>query len=168
MAALIKFVSLSEAAERLRLESKYLLRLINNGKIEAASINGETVVSERDIIKMTPTPRDDLAEYKKFKKLKGIPIWLSEAARKYELSHKTIQQWIVKGYIARLGVDGNKILLNEQDVAYCKFIYERMGDSTKGKRIFNDDGTPFAPLPPRRKPPRQRQPHSKAPVTANM
>jgi len=168
MAALIKFVSLSEAAERLRLESKYLLRLINNGKIEAASINGETVVSERDIIKMTPTPRDDLAEYKKFEKLKGVPIWLNEAARKYELSNVTILQWTRKGYIAKLGKDGNKILLNEQDVAYCKFVYERMSGSTKGKRIFNDDGTPFAPLPPRRKPPRQRQAHSKAHVAANI
>jgi len=168
MAALIKFVSLSEAAERLSLESKYLLRLINNGKIEAASINGETVVSERDIIKMTPTPRDNLVEYQKFEKLKGTPIWLSEAARKYDLSHITILHWTKKGYIAKLGTDGNKTLLNEQDVAYCKFIYDRMGGSTKGKRIFNDDGTPFTPLPPRRKPSRQRQPHSKAHVAANM
>ena len=166
MAALIKFVSLSEAAERLRLESKYLLRLINNGKIEAASINGETVVSERDIIKMTPTPRDDLAEYKKFETLKGTPIWLSEAGRKYKINHVTILQWTRKGYIAKLGKDGNKMLLNEQDVAYCKFIYDRMGGSTKGKRIFNDDGTPFVPLPSRRKPPRQRQSHSKTHIVA--
>jgi hypothetical protein len=50
-----------------------------------------------------------------------------------------------------LGMDGNKILLDEADVAYCKSIYERMGGG-QGKRIFNGDGTPFTPKPPRRKP----------------
>ena len=157
MAALIKFVTISEAAERLHLAPKYLHRLINNGNIEAASINGETVVSERDVIKMTPTPRDNLVEYQKFEKLKGMPIWLNEAERKYEISCITIMRWARKGYIARLGKDGNKTLLNEQDIAYCKFIYDQMGDERKGRRIFNDDGTPFVARPPRR-PPSRRKP----------
>ena len=152
MAALAKFISIADAADRLKLSPKYLHRLINNGKINAATINGETVVSEHDVIRLTPTPRDELAEYRKFKHLKGTPIWLSEAARKYEISHMTILQWTRKGYIAKLGTDGNKLLLNEQDVAYCKFIYDRMSGERKGRRIFNDDGTPFTPRPPRRKP----------------
>jgi hypothetical protein len=156
MAALIKFVTLSEAAERLHLAPKYLHRLINNGKIEAVSINGETVVSERDVIKMTPTPRDNLVEYQKFEKLKGTPIWLSEAERKYGINNVTLLQWMRKGYIAKLGKDGNKTLLNEQDIAYCKFIYDQMDGSRKGKRIFNDDGTPFVARPPRRPPPRRK------------
>jgi hypothetical protein len=161
MAALIKFVTISAAAERLHLAPKYLHRLINNGKIEAVSINGETVVSEKDVIKMTPTPRDNLVEYQKFEKLKGTPIWLSEAGRKYKINHVTILQWTRKGYIAKLGKDGNKTLLNEQDIAYCKFIYDQMGGETKGRRIFNEDGTPFRARPPRR-PPSRRKPRKVA------
>jgi predicted site-specific integrase-resolvase len=153
MAALPKMIPLADAADRLKLSQKHLHRLINNGKINAATINGETVVREYDVIKLTPTPRDSLVEYRKFKSLKGIPIWLSEAARKYDINHITILQWTRKGYIAKLGTDGNKLLLNEQDVAYCKLIYDRVsGENRKGRRIFNDDGTPFTPRPPRRKP----------------
>ena len=49
-----------------------------------------------------------------------------------------------KGFVAILGEDGNKYLLDEADVAYCKTIYEKKGGG-KGTRIFNSDGTPWKP-----------------------
>jgi excisionase family DNA binding protein len=150
MAALVKFVSLSEAAGRLSLSVKHLRRLIDNGKISAVLVDGETVVSERDVIKMTPTPKEELPEYKRFKKLKGNPIWLSEAERKYGIAYETILKWANKGIIKKLGMQGNKLLVDEADVAYCKVVYDRIGGS-QGKRIFNGDGTPFTPRPSKRK-----------------
>ncbi len=47
------------------------------------------VVDEGEVAK-TILRKEDLPEYKKYAHLKGKEIWVSEAARKYNLLHPTI------------------------------------------------------------------------------
>jgi excisionase family DNA binding protein len=152
MAALSKFISLQEAAQILGITDVELRRLVEVDKIRAVMLGeGEIAVNEADVRALVPAPKETLPEYQAVKHLKGVPIWLREAERKYGIGSFTLGEWLHKGFINQLGMDGNKVLVDEADVAYCKSIYERIGGG-QGKRIFNGDGTPFTPKPPRRKP----------------
>lgn len=139
MAALPTFISTSEAAHQLGVSEARLRRMIDQGTIKAASISGETVVSVASVRELTP--KEQLPEYKKYAHLKGVAIWISEAARKYNITLSVVHRWVARGYITRIGQDKNKIILNEQEVAYCAEIYHLYGG--QGKWIFNSDGTPY-------------------------
>jgi hypothetical protein len=128
-----------------------LRALIEKGKIRAAILpSGEIGVSEQAVTIMTPTPKEELPEYKKHAHLKGEAIWISEAVRRYEIPLVTISQWVKRGIIKSLGIDGNRVLIDEADVAYCAEIHRQRGG--QGKWLFNPDGTPYqkaktGPLP---------------------
>jgi excisionase family DNA binding protein len=141
MAALPMFISTTEAAHQLGVSEARLRHMIETGTIKAANIGEEIVVSEASIRGFIP--KDQLPEYKKYTHLKGVPIWLSEAARKYDITLSVVHRWVERGYITRLGQDKNKIILNEQDVAYCSEIYH--ANKGQGKWLFNADGTPYVP-----------------------
>ena len=152
MAALPTFISTAEAAHQLGVSEARLRRMIEAGTIKAANISGETIVSEASIRKFhkqqpisqpSGTQKEDLPEYRKFSFLSMQSIGISEAARKYEITFSALQKWVVRGYITRLGQDKNKILLNEQDVAYCAEIYR--SHRGRGNWLFNFDGTPYVP-----------------------
>ena len=152
MVALSKFISIQEAAQILGMTDVELRRLVEVDKIRAVMLGeGEIAVNEANVRALVPAPKETLPEYQAVKELKGVPIWLSEAERKYGIRESTIWSGVQKGFISRIGMDGNKVLVDESDVAYCKSIYERVSGG-QGKRIFNGDGTPFTPKPPRRKP----------------
>jgi len=138
MAALARFIPLSEAAHRLHVSVKETRAMIASGKIQAGVLpDGAMVVSEDTL----PKRKEDLPEYKQHVHLRGVGIGINEAAKKYSLNFSTLRRWSQSGYIARLGSEKNKILINEQDVAYCTEIYRRFGG--QGKRLFNPDGTPY-------------------------
>ena len=140
MAALARFIPLSEAARRMRVSVKETRAMISSGKIQGGVLpDGEMVVGINSI----PSKKEDLSEYKKYAHLKGERIWISEAARRYNLRHQTIVKWAKAGFIKRVGKERNRVLLDEQDVAYCAEIYHQ--NSGQGKTLFNSDGTPFKP-----------------------
>mgnify|MGYP006279318383 CR=1 FL=1 len=84
--------------------------------------------------------KEDYPEYKKYKKLSGVPIHISKAARKYDISDASLIRYVDRGLIEVIGKDKNRVLLNEQDVAYCVEILKDYGG--KGKVAFREDGTP--------------------------
>lgn len=139
-----RFLTLSEASTRLKVDEAQLRTMIQAGRIKGAILpTGEIGVSE-SAIPTPPTPKEQLPEYKKHKHLKGVSIWLSEAARKYDIPQPTISRWVSSGYIKTLGMNGNRILADEADVAYCVEVYrQRRG---QGKWLFNPDGTPYQKL----------------------
>jgi len=142
--ALDRFITLSEAAQRMRTSVKETRSMIKSGKIKGGLLpDGAMVVSEDTIPKRKEKSKEDLLEYKRYKKLNGVGVWISEASRKYNIPTTTLYQWFQKGYIKNIGRDGQKVLLNEQDVAYCAGVYEK--HKGKGKWIFNSDGTPYIP-----------------------
>ena len=141
MAALARFIPLSEAARRMRVSVKETRAMISSGKIQGGVLpDGEMVVSINSI----PVRKVDLPEYKKYSGLNGVKIGVGEAARKYGIPDSTLHRWAVnKKFIAILERDGQKVLLNEQDVAYCAEVYKQ--HKGQGKRVFNSDGTPYKP-----------------------
>jgi hypothetical protein len=83
---------------------------------------------------------EDYPEFKKHSKLAGKEIHISEAARKYEVSESTLISYIKKGFIKKMGTEKNRILLDEQYVAYCVEILKEHGG--RGKNPFRSDGAP--------------------------
>ena len=142
MAALARFIPLSEAARRMRVSVKETRAMISSGKIQGGVLpDGEMVVSESTIPTKQFPKKEDLPEYKKYAQLKGEKIWVSEAARKYKVPHGNLVRWSKAGVISVAGKDGNRTLLSEQDVAYCADVYRKYG--SHGRRLFNIDGTPY-------------------------
>jgi len=47
------------------------------------------------------------------------------------------------GIIKQIGESGNKVLLDEADVAYCAGIYHRFGK--QGRKLFDEKGLPYKP-----------------------
>ena len=136
------YIPIKDAAKKYGYALAELKRLAQSGKIKAVQLpSGDMVVSESSV--KAKQKKEDLPEYKKFSSLKGNPIWLSEAERKYDISTQTLSRWVKAGYIPKIGLDGNRVLLNEQDVAYCAEIYKKRGG--QGRRIFAEDGTPYKP-----------------------
>jgi len=136
------YIPLEDAAKKYGYALIELKRLAQSGKINAAVLpDGDMVVSESSV--KAKARKEDLPEYKKHAELANETIWVSKAARDYDIPHPTISRWTQLGYIRKMGKQGNKTLLNAQDMAYCAEVYNvRKG---KGKRIFNPDGTPYTP-----------------------
>ncbi|MFZ5882475.1 MAG: helix-turn-helix domain-containing protein [Chloroflexota bacterium] len=140
MAALPTLLSLPEAARKYGLSEARLKTMIDNGKIKAAMIGEEIVVNEDEVRAKTIQRKEDLPEYKKHAHLKGVPIWVSEAARKYQITDRTIINWVERGFIKTLGYEKNRRLLDEADVAYCAEIYNQ--NKGQGKWTFDKYGLP--------------------------
>ena len=142
MAALPKFISLPDAAKKIHASVDDLRPYIENGKIKAATINGvffvDTLTLPNKIVK-----KQDVPEYKKFKELKGVEISISEAARKYNIPNPTVSRWKTKGLLKQIGIKKNRILVDEQDVAYCSFFYHKNKfGKRQGQWIFDLNGVP--------------------------
>ncbi len=134
------YISLSEAARRMRVSVKDARTMLLSGKIQGGTLpNGEMIVTVASL----PMKKEDLPEYQKYSHLANLEIGIAEAARKYGMAFSTIQRWAQVGYISQISRSGQKILLNEQDVAYCVGVYRKIG--SRGRRLFNPDGTPYKP-----------------------
>jgi len=147
MAALPNFLPVDEAARKYGLDLSRLHSLIEAGKIRAGIIAGETIVSEDEVrdeaVEQKVLGKEDLPEYQKHAHLKGNPIWISEAARKYGILQPTLSKWVRAGIIRIVSRQANRILIDEADVAYCAEIYRQRGKM--GRILFNPDGTPYKP-----------------------
>ncbi|GAP05218.1 hypothetical protein ATHL_00047 [Anaerolinea thermolimosa] len=151
MVTLPTFLPVSEAARKYGLDEARLRALIEKGKIRAGVIAGEMVVNEDEVrgeaIQEKGLRKEDLPEWKKYAYLNNVEIGLSEAATKYNIPQVTLFRWYKKGIITEIRravvSGGEKIFLNEQDVAYCAEIYkQRKG---QGKWLFDSKGLPYKP-----------------------
>jgi hypothetical protein len=134
-----RFMTLEQAAQQLRQDAAGVIRLIESGALRAAILPDNTIgVSLASVQALLP--REELPDYQDFAHLKGNPISISDAARKYGIHTSTLTRWMQRGYIAQLGKDGRRTLLDEADVAYCAKVY--LSDSGQGKWLFDDKGKP--------------------------
>ncbi|MDT8899427.1 hypothetical protein QYE77_14275 [Thermanaerothrix sp. 4228-RoL] len=149
MVTLPVFLPLSEAARKYGLDEARLRDLVEKGKIRAGIFPGsdEVLVSEDEVrseaIQEKGLRKEDLPEYQKHAEKRGRPIWIREAERVYRVPAETLSTWAKKGYIRIIGKKGNKVLLDEADVAYCSDVYKKSGK--QGRVLFNPDGTPYKP-----------------------
>ncbi len=151
MVTLPTFLPVSEAARKYGLEEAHLRALIEKGKIRAGVVAGEMIVSEEEVQKRAERERDpgtrkeDLPEYQKHSSKKGVGIGFTEAIEKYEVNLSTLYRWYKKGYVKEVkrekGLGGEKIYLDEADVAYCAEVFKSRGG--QGKRVFDKKGLPI-------------------------
>jgi predicted site-specific integrase-resolvase len=155
--ALPRYMTLPEAASVLGTSLANLNRMVQSGTIKAVEIAGEVIVSENSVLstqkgrKVQPisvpqagVQKQELPEYKKYANLENYNISISDAAKKYAVPFSVLQKWSSKGYMTIVRTEGRRVLLKEQDVAYCVEIYREA--KKKGYRwIFYADGTPYIP-----------------------
>jgi excisionase family DNA binding protein len=150
MVTLPTLIPISEAARKYGLDEAHLRTLVEKGKIRAAMVGGEVVVSEDEVKKRAEKEngngekKENLLEYQKNAHLQGVGIGIAEAARKYNLAFSTVQNWVKVGYVKKIRQEGQKILVDEADVAYCNEVYRSRG-GTRGRWLFKPDGTPYEP-----------------------
>ena len=140
-----KYIPLSQAAMQLNIDLAKLHDMASLGKIKAIRLpDGGLAVNEAVIEQ--PLRKEDLSEYKQFAHLSRKTTWISKAERDYDIPNRTISRWADDGVIKVTGMNGNKKLLNAQDMAYCAFIYQRYKEEgTQGRHIFDSDGLPYKP-----------------------
>ena len=140
-----RYIPLSQAAAKLGIKPGKLHDMASLGRIDAIQLPDGELAVQANIVE-TPLRKEDLPEYQQFAHLADETTWVSEAARDYDVPHPTLSQWASKGFIDIVGMDGNKKLLNLQDVAYCAFVYQKFQEEgTQGRRMFDDNGLPYKP-----------------------
>ncbi|HEB64772.1 MAG TPA: hypothetical protein ENJ02_04435 [Chloroflexi bacterium] len=138
-----RYIPIEDAVERYGLEANRLTQLVEKGELTAITTpDGDVLVDEKQIESLA-LGKERLPEYQKFAHLAGNPIWLGKASRIYAIPGPTISRWAKKGLVRILGKDGQKVLIDEADIAYCAEIYRQRGG--QGKWLFNPDGTPYEP-----------------------
>jgi hypothetical protein len=141
------FLPLAEAVQKLGLSRKVLTRLIEAGKIEAVQLpSGEVLVSAETNGYEPKTKQGIIAE--KFVHLRRQTINAYEAQKKYGIHPSTFIRWARAGYIEIVKEEkGRLIVMREDDVAYCAYIYNKKKDEYGGKisgvRVFDENGNPY-------------------------
>jgi predicted site-specific integrase-resolvase len=139
-----KYIYISEAAMHIGISEASLHEMIQTGKIPVAQLpNGEIAVSEPTVEELMP--KEKHLEYQDVEKLRGVLLGINEASKKYEIPFSTLRGWIQRGFVDKVGKKGQKILIDEADVAYCAAVYHQKGAS-QGRWLFNPDGTPYTPV----------------------
>jgi predicted site-specific integrase-resolvase len=134
------FITPEHAASQLEVDVDSVYNLAEEGKIQAAVMTDGTIgISQLSVHNLLP--KEELPEYQLNADLKGVPISINEAGRKYKLNTSTLTRWMQRGLIYQLGKDGRKTMLDEADVAYCAQVYRQ--NSGQGKWAFNDAGHPY-------------------------
>ena len=130
------YLTLTAASEKYDLPKKQLTDWLKRGIIEAFTTNtGETFVDPKKI--EANLPKDKIIQLR-YPELVGVPITLTEAQDKYNVSRVVIFRWAKDYNYIRVIKNGYGMTLDEADVAYCVDIYERRKRSGLGHR-----GTPL-------------------------
>ena len=104
------YITPEQAAKQLWLDLDAIYQLADEGKLQAAVMtDGRIGISQISVNNLLP--KEALPEYQLNAGLKGVPISISEAGRKYKLNTSTLTRWMQRGLIHQLGKDGRKTLL---------------------------------------------------------
>lgn len=134
------YITAEQAARQLGIDSDSVFQLADEGKLRAAVMtDGSIGISQQSVNDLLP--KESLPEYRENEDLRGVPISINEAGRKYKINTSTLTRWMQRGLIRRLGKDGRKTLLDEADVAYCARVYQT--NSGQGKWVFDESGRPY-------------------------
>ena len=129
------YFTLQEATDKYGISVEVLTQLVKSGKIKAVRLDGTVAVAEGDVRKRA----EEAALRKRFDHLRGRPIRLSEAARKYNLNKMSLWRWARGGYIRVLSPEDRWALeLDEADVAYVHALAEA-GRLKPGKALFGEE-----------------------------
>ena len=147
--ALPTFLPFPEAAEKLGVSERELRKRVEAGTITAGKLpDGEIVVSTDAKAKITTgddiNARLSAIKRSDFEHLRGTPITVSEAAKKYGVHRDTILEWVKQKYIAVIK-PGYRMMIDQSDMAYCAVIHEvrKQSGVRFGAPLLDDDGKPY-------------------------
>ena len=92
-------------------------------------------MNKRDL----PVRREDTPEYQAVAHLRGVGIGMRQAEEKYGVNNATLSRWVSRGLVNRISGEtmrGQRVMIDEADVAYCVEIYKK--DPGRGKRPFKN------------------------------
>ena len=154
-----RFYPLDEASFRTGHSEAELRADAEAGKILAGMLNGELQIAVTEdghvvrIAQPAPEPEGDdinarLRQIRRedFAYLEGVPITVSEAARKYGVPRQTIHTWTRRGYIGVLPTPENlgKVkVINEADIAFCAAIYHVRKPFGSRAPLLDEQGRPY-------------------------
>jgi hypothetical protein len=129
-----RLITLEEAAQRLGIQPRTLIRYAKEGKIGAKLfLHGDTMLvamEEKEMNGQKPK-REDFAH------LEGRGISIYRAVKSYGVPLSTIQSWIRRGLIRVIGHGPRRAkLLDESDVAYCAALWHSVPAKPRGRRVF--------------------------------
>jgi hypothetical protein len=139
------YIPLKYAAQKYGIPEQSLIDKVKSGSIASGRLpDGELLVAEHEIDPSLNIRREDFAH------LRGCPISMSEASRKYSTNETVIPQqnfsrWAQAKYIKVLE-RGWKVLLDEADVAYCAAVYnakKKAYGELQGVPLFDENGNPY-------------------------
>lgn len=134
------YIPLRKAAKKYKLSIDHLSYLVDSDIIRSIKVGSVDCLLEDDI--MDTLPRHERPEYQKFLHLRGTGIGMGEGGRKYGVSQPTISRWVKRGWIDIIGKVGQKVLIDEGDLAYCADIYHSDPSDKQGRWLFTPAGAP--------------------------
>ncbi len=130
------YIPIEEAARKYNLPVELLTKLVEAGKIKAVTIgvDGEEMigVAEKDVIRVAAPhhiSREQVAH------LRGKPIRLNQAVKKYGLNRSSLWKWARQGRINVLRDEEGVLELDEADVAYLALL-KKMGAVQQGRAVL--------------------------------
>lgn len=132
------YLPLPDAASQFGKPEQVLAELARNGIIRSIMLSGAVAVNENDL--RAQIPLRERPEYAEFVHLVGQAISMSEAFRRYGVSHSTISRWVKRGVLQALKREGREVLIDEADVATCAKIYLDSGGA-QGHWVFRGSST---------------------------
>lgn len=136
------YLPLPEAADKYNLSVKALTQQIQAGRIEAVQLpSGELLVSAEN---GQPKTREMIIA-EKFSHVKGKPITITEAAKKYGVPRPTIGTWMKRKYIEVIDSASYPMKVDEADILYCVDIYRKRKalGITGGAPLLDENGLPY-------------------------
>ena len=127
------YITPEQAAKQLGLDLDSIFQLADEEKLQAAVMtDGSIGISQISVNNLLP--KEALPEYQLNAGLKGVPISINEAGRKYKLNTSTLTRWMQRGLIHQLGKEGRKTLLASYMDNRRKNRFRRLHDHRTGTR----------------------------------
>ncbi len=103
------YILLRDAAKQYHLSADFLTRLVNDGKIPAVKVNGDLAVEGEKLNVITKKIEIEVTLRQKYSHLRGIPITLVEAEKKYKIRRTSgyadewLEVWLHRPCLYRAG-----------------------------------------------------------------
>lgn len=111
------YLTPEQAAKQLGMDLDSIYQLADDGKLRAAVItDGSIGINQISVNNLLP--KEALPEYQLNADLKGVPISINEAGRKYKLNTSTLTRRMQRGLIHQLG--------KESKTTYCARLRSEM------------------------------------------
>ena len=131
----VVYIPLDIAVQEHNLDRERLLQAIDEDDVEIAKLVDDTIIIVYESLRAWMARQIRRSQ---FAHLEDQEISVTEAAKKYGLSRRSIERWVERGYVRDRGVAPGykrRRMVNEADVAYASALVE-VKDPAQGQAVF--------------------------------